>query len=104
MKVEIGPILAAVNRVAEGRALLFWCREPDKKLTWVFPRHHRLLLPLRRQARTAKSVIGGTPHLLTAYRRRGMSRWKWSTNTAVGSISTKRPWWRAWSCLDLASS
>jgi hypothetical protein len=38
--------LAAVDRLDEGRALLFWCREPDEKLTWVFPRHHRLLLPL----------------------------------------------------------
>jgi hypothetical protein len=39
--------LAAVDRLDEGRALLFWCREPDEKLTWVFPRHHRLLLPPR---------------------------------------------------------
>ena len=52
-----------MDRLAEGRALLFWCREPDETLTWVFPRHHRMLL--LREARTAKSVIRGTSHLVT---------------------------------------
>ena len=84
------------NATVRAQWLLFWCREPDEKLTWVFPRHHRLLL--LREARTAKSVIRGIPPAHPMYRE--VAGWRSSTTTAAGSTFTRRPWWRAWSCLD----
>src|SRR6266542_3181563 len=48
-------------------SFFFGAASPIEKLTWVFLRHRRLLL--LREARTAKSVICGIPHLVTNQRR-----------------------------------
>src|SRR5438045_9307016 len=48
-------------------SFFFGAASPIEKLTWVFLRHRRLLL--LREARTAKSVIYGTPHLVTDQQR-----------------------------------
>src|SRR6266536_3410358 len=49
-------------------SFFFGAASPIQKLTWVFLRHRRLLL--LREARTAKSVICGTSHLVTTCARR----------------------------------
>src|SRR6266508_4357749 len=49
-------------------SFFFGAASPIEKLTWVFLRHRRLLLLL--EARTAKSVICGTSHLVTTCARR----------------------------------
>jgi hypothetical protein len=60
MKARSRSILGMAECEEVGPTLVLLARD---KIDLGVPRHHRLLLSPRREARTAKSVIQGTPPL-----------------------------------------